>query len=116
LSHALAGKVGPPPSIRNLTTTGQGRSGLGTARGAERRGEAREPEQQLQQRWGDGVQVEVGRSFCGERPAIIESLRASGVRDLRGLATALNNRGVRIARGGKWHVSKVKNLVDRLPA
>jgi DNA invertase Pin-like site-specific DNA recombinase len=28
----------------------------------------------------------------------------------------LNNRGVRTARGGRWHVSNVKNLVDRLPA
>lgn len=47
---------------------------------------------------------------------IIESLRACGVRDLRGLAAGLNNRGVRTARGGRWHVSNVKNLVDRLPA
>ena len=44
---------------------------------------------------------------------IIESLRASGVRDLRGLALALNNRGVRTARG-MWHVSNVKNIIDRV--
>jgi hypothetical protein len=35
------------------------------------------------------------------------------VRDLRGLAAALNARGVRTARGGRWHVSSVKNIIDR---
>ena len=54
--------------------------------------------------------------FAANVLPIIESLRCSGVRDLRGLADALNNRGVRTARGGRWHVSNVKNLVDRLPA
>ena len=45
---------------------------------------------------------------------IIDSLRSAGVRDLRGLAHALNIRGVRTARGGRWHVSNVKNLIDRV--
>jgi hypothetical protein len=27
-----------------------------------------------------------------------------------------DNRGARTARGGQWHVSNVKNHVDRLPA
>jgi hypothetical protein len=44
---------------------------------------------------------------------IDESLRASGVRDLRGLASALNGRSVRTARSGRWHVSNIKNLIDR---
>jgi DNA invertase Pin-like site-specific DNA recombinase len=57
-----------------------------------------------------------GAAFAANVLPIIESLRASSVRDLRGLALALNNRGVRTARGGRWHVSNVKNLVDRLPA
>ena len=65
---------------------------------------------------GRRVQVEEAAAFAANVLPIIESLRASGVRDLRGLASALNNRGVRTARGGRWHVSNVKNLVDRLPA
>ena len=65
---------------------------------------------------GRKVQVEEAAAFAANVLPIIESLRASGVRDLRGLAAALNNRGVRTARGGRWHVSNVKNLVDRLPA
>jgi hypothetical protein len=42
-----------------------------------------------------------------------DSLRQSGVTDLRGLAEALNARGVRTARGGRWHVSNVKNVIER---
>jgi site-specific DNA-cytosine methylase len=53
-------------------------------------------------------------TFAANILPIIESLRASGVRDLRGRASALNIRGVRAARGRRWHVSNVKNLVDRL--
>ena len=39
--------------------------------------------------------------------------RAIVVRDLRGLAAVLNDRGIRTARGGRWHVSNVKNVIDR---
>ena len=64
---------------------------------------------------GRKIQSEEAVAFAAIVLPIIESLRAAGVRDLRGLASALNNRGVRTARGGRWHVSNVKNLVDRLP-
>ncbi|WP_090881360.1 recombinase family protein [Bauldia litoralis] len=63
---------------------------------------------------GRRVQVQEAAAFAANVLPIIESLRASGIMDLRGLAAALNNRGVRTARGGKWHVSNVKNLVHRL--
>ena len=52
-------------------------------------------------------------AFAANVLPIVESLRASGVTDLRGLAAALNSRGVRTARGGRWHVSNVKNVLDR---
>lgn len=64
---------------------------------------------------GRKVQTADAEAFTANVLPIIEALRASGIRDLRGLATALNHRGVRTARGGRWHVSNVKNLVDRLP-
>jgi DNA invertase Pin-like site-specific DNA recombinase len=65
---------------------------------------------------GREVQKAEATVFAANVLPVIESLRASGVMDLRGLAAALNNRGVRTARGGRWHVSNVKNLVDRLLA
>ena len=64
---------------------------------------------------GREVQKAEAAVFAANVLPIIESLRAAGIRDLRALASALNNRGVRTARGGRWHVSNVKNLVDRLP-
>ncbi|SDB57447.1 recombinase family protein [Bauldia litoralis] len=63
---------------------------------------------------GRKVQTAEAEAFAANVMPIIASLRATGVQDLRGLAAALNNRGVRTARGGRWHVSNVKNIVDRL--
>ena len=69
-----------------------------------------------QRRWAGRRSAEDADAFAANVLPIIESLRASGVRDLRGLASALNNRGVRTARGGRWHVSNVKNVIDRARA
>jgi DNA invertase Pin-like site-specific DNA recombinase len=52
-------------------------------------------------------------AFASNVMPIIAWLRAAGISDLRGLADALNNRGIRTARGGRWHVSNVKNVIDR---
>jgi DNA invertase Pin-like site-specific DNA recombinase len=51
--------------------------------------------------------------FAANVLPIIASLRSAGVNDLRGLANALNRRGVRTARGGQWHVSNVRNVIAR---
>jgi DNA invertase Pin-like site-specific DNA recombinase len=51
--------------------------------------------------------------FAASMQLIIESLRSAGMTDLRSLADALNQRGVRTARGGRWHVSNVRNLLRR---
>ena len=52
-------------------------------------------------------------AFAANVLPIIESLRGAGVSNLRGLAGALNARGIPTARGGRWHVSNVKNVIDR---
>ncbi|HSH94367.1 MAG TPA: hypothetical protein VK968_09500 [Roseimicrobium sp.] len=39
-----------------------------------------------------------------------------GIASLRGIAIALNNRGVRTARGGTWQVSVVRNAVAKVTA
>jgi DNA invertase Pin-like site-specific DNA recombinase len=54
--------------------------------------------------------------FASKVTPILFSLQKSGVTDLRGLAHALNQRGVRTARGGQWHVSNVRNLLRRSSA
>jgi DNA invertase Pin-like site-specific DNA recombinase len=52
-------------------------------------------------------------AFAANVLPIVESLQAGGLTNLRGLAAALNARGVRTARGGHWHVSNVRNLFLR---
>jgi DNA invertase Pin-like site-specific DNA recombinase len=45
---------------------------------------------------------------------VIEDIRASGATSLRAIAGELNVRGMLTRRGGRWHVSTVMNLLDRL--
>jgi hypothetical protein len=47
---------------------------------------------------------------------IIQAIRSTGAVTLRDMASALNQRGIRSARGGKWHVSSVLNLLARSSA
>jgi len=43
----------------------------------------------------------------------IEAIRRTGVATLPGIADALNTRGLRSARGGKWHVTGVQAVLER---
>jgi DNA invertase Pin-like site-specific DNA recombinase len=45
---------------------------------------------------------------------VLEELCAAGVFSLRGIAAALNERGMLTRRGGAWHVSNVRNLLARV--
>jgi len=44
---------------------------------------------------------------------IVREIQAAGGKTLRGIADALNARGIRTARGGSWHASTVRNLLAR---
>ena len=43
----------------------------------------------------------------------IEAIRRTGVATLPGIADALNTRGLRSARGGKWHVTGAQAVLER---
>jgi DNA invertase Pin-like site-specific DNA recombinase len=45
---------------------------------------------------------------------VVEDIRAGGATSLRAIATEMNVRGMLTRRGGRWHVSTVTNLLDRL--
>ncbi len=51
--------------------------------------------------------------FAQNMMPIIEGIRASGIKTLSGVADALNARGVKTVRGGKWYAMTVKNLEGR---
>jgi DNA invertase Pin-like site-specific DNA recombinase len=53
-------------------------------------------------------------AFASNVLPIVRQIQASGVTTHRGLAEALNARGVRTARGGAWHATTVRNLLARL--
>lgn len=62
---------------------------------------------------GRRVLAHEANAFAVNIMPVIDALRQSGVTDLRSIASALNARAVRTACGGRWHVSNVKNLLDR---
>lgn len=45
---------------------------------------------------------------------IIEELTAAGITSRRGLAEALNQRGVKTPMGAKWHPTSIQRTLDRL--
>lgn len=45
---------------------------------------------------------------------IIAELQAAGISSLRGIAAALNERGVTTANGGQWTAVQVRRVIDRL--
>lgn len=53
-------------------------------------------------------------AFAEGLAPVIEGMQAEGVTTLRGLADALNERGMMTRRGGRWHVSNVRGLLLRL--
>jgi hypothetical protein len=62
---------------------------------------------------GRCVSIKGAEAFAETVLPTIEVIRRSGVTSLRGTAMALNNRGVRTARGGQWQVSNVRNVMAR---
>lgn len=62
---------------------------------------------------GRAVSIACANQFAAETLPIIMAIRKSGLTSLRGIAIALNNRGIRTARGGQWQVSNVRNVLKR---
>lgn len=47
---------------------------------------------------------------------VVETLAGEGVQSLSGIAAALNRQEIEAPRGGRWHPTSVKRLLDRLNA
>jgi DNA invertase Pin-like site-specific DNA recombinase len=62
---------------------------------------------------GRSVSIPEAEAFAETVMPAIEDIRRSGITSLRCIAIALNNRGVRTARGGQWQVSNVRNVLAR---
>jgi DNA invertase Pin-like site-specific DNA recombinase len=62
---------------------------------------------------GRQVAADEASRFAASMLPIINSLQRAGVTSLRGIARALNERGVRTARGGRCQVSNFRNVLAR---
>jgi DNA invertase Pin-like site-specific DNA recombinase len=51
--------------------------------------------------------------FASTLIPVVQAIRATGALTLASMAMELNRRGIRSARGGKWHRSSVANLIHR---
>ncbi|WP_284154959.1 recombinase family protein [Algicella marina] len=66
---------------------------------------------------GEALRATVARNadeFAEELRPVVEAIQADGHTTLRAMARELNHRGILTRRGGRWHVSNVRNLVERL--
>jgi len=62
---------------------------------------------------GVAANREAADAFAANVLPIVRQIQASGATTFRAIAEALNNRGVRTARGGAWHDSTVRNQLAR---
>ncbi len=62
---------------------------------------------------GRAVQSAAANQYVRELMPFLTSLRAGGITSIGEMTKALNQRGVRSPRGGRWHVSSVSNLLAR---
>jgi DNA invertase Pin-like site-specific DNA recombinase len=62
---------------------------------------------------GREVQTEAADKFVRQLLPFLNAIRAAGTTTIGATTKALNQRGIRSARGGQWHVSSVSNLLTR---
>jgi DNA invertase Pin-like site-specific DNA recombinase len=65
------------------------------------------------QRKGAAKNAQGADAFAANVVPVVRSIQAAGVASLRGIADALNARGVQTPRGGAWHARSVARLLDR---
>lgn len=54
-------------------------------------------------------------AFAQQLAPVLADIKTGGCTSLRAIAGELNRRGIVTRRGGRWQVSNVKNLLERLP-
>jgi DNA invertase Pin-like site-specific DNA recombinase len=62
---------------------------------------------------GRAIAIDAADEFAFRLRPTLQTIRAAGAVTLASLAMELNQRGIKSARGGKWHRSSVRNLLDR---
>jgi DNA invertase Pin-like site-specific DNA recombinase len=68
---------------------------------------------EVAQRNSRAVRSKGSAQFVQNAIPVIKQIQATGLTSLREVAGALNARGVRSARGGEWHPTQVKRVLER---
>ena len=64
---------------------------------------------------GRAIQVRAADEFARTVLPVIRAIQAAGTTSFASIADVLNERSIKSARGGKWHVSSVANVLSRTP-
>src|SRR3712207_3200793 len=62
---------------------------------------------------GRKAQTDEADQFAANLMPLVRAIQGSGAPTWTAMAQALNDRRIRSARGGRWHVSTVQNLLAR---
>jgi DNA invertase Pin-like site-specific DNA recombinase len=62
---------------------------------------------------GQVAQQSEANRFASNIMPVIKSIQSAGTTGMVSIAQALNDRGIRTARGGRWHCSSVRNVMTR---
>jgi hypothetical protein len=62
---------------------------------------------------GRATQIATADEFVTGLLPVVLGIRQTGAKTLEAMSQALNQRGIRTARGGAWHASSVANLLGR---
>jgi hypothetical protein len=62
---------------------------------------------------GRQIQVSAADQFAAKVLPTVNAIRHGGTETLEAICCALNQQGTRTARGKRWHVSSVANLLAR---
>jgi hypothetical protein len=62
---------------------------------------------------GRQIQIAAADQFASDLLPVIDAIRKTGAITLEAITRALNDRGIRPARGTRWYASSVANLLSR---
>jgi DNA invertase Pin-like site-specific DNA recombinase len=62
---------------------------------------------------GRTAQIAAADRFVASLAPVVLAIRSAGDNTLEAISLALNDKGIRTARGARWHVSTVANLLAR---
>ena len=62
---------------------------------------------------GRNVQIAAADEFAASMLPVLTAIRNAGAETLEAMTCALNQRGIRSARGGRWYASSVSILLAR---